>query len=109
VGKLYPIVNHEVLAGDHWNIETAALVRAITQIVPVMDDAYLDVRFFYVPARLAWPKWEEFCGVNKTGVGYPQNPPKTLPTYTIGALGKADKNKLWDYMGIPPPAIHSRR
>lgn len=59
---LYPIYLDEILPGDTFDMTCAATVRMTTPIVPVMDNCYLDTFFFFVPSRLCWNRWKEFCG-----------------------------------------------
>ena len=52
-GKLIPLYWDEVLPGDTFKVDMAGVVRSITPAVPVMDNSFLDVFFFFVPNRLA--------------------------------------------------------
>lgn len=61
-GDLVPVEKWDVLPGDTFSIDTASLVRMTTPIFPVMDNAYLDVYFFFVPNRLVWEHWQNFFG-----------------------------------------------
>ena len=63
-GKLYPVYLQEVLPGDTVSMDTSFLVRMTTPIFPVMDNAFLDLFWFFVPNRLVWDKWKEFNGEN---------------------------------------------
>lgn len=67
VGYLYPIKVFECNPGDTLTIDFAHITRAMTQIVPVMDQSFLDVQAFAVPLRQIWKNWECFWGENKTG------------------------------------------
>lgn len=104
-GKLVPIYVDEVLPGDTFEMKTSVIIRGSTPIFPVMDNANLDVYFFFVPNRLVWDHWKEFNGENTTSkwedvVEYsiPQMaPPLGTGTTTAGW----EKGTLADYMGIP--------
>lgn len=61
-GDLIPFYLDEVLPGDTFDMKTSLVCRMATPKVPVMDNAYLDTYYFFVPARLLWDKWEEFNG-----------------------------------------------
>ena len=65
-GDIVPFYVDEVLPGDTCKMKTSALVRMTTPINPVMDNAWMDTYYFYVPRRLVWEHWEEFMGENKT-------------------------------------------
>ena len=54
VGKLVPFYLDEVLPGDTFDLDTSYLARMSTPIYPVMDDAYMDVFYFFVPTRLVY-------------------------------------------------------
>ena len=65
--QLIPIHVDEILPGDTVNLNLQSFARLATQAVPVMDNMYLDFRFFFVPNRLVWNHWEHFNG-------YQENP-----------------------------------
>lgn len=105
-GKLVPIYVDEVLPGDTFEMTTSAIIRGSTPIFPVMDNANLDIYYFFVPNRLVWDHWKEFNGENTTSkweqtVEYsiPQIAPP-LSTGTEPVTGW-EKGTLADYMGIP--------
>jgi hypothetical protein len=104
-GKLVPIYVDEVLPGDTFEMKTSAIIRGSTPIFPVMDNANLDIYFFYVPNRLVWNHWKEFNGENTTSkweqtVEYsiPQMAPPLANNSTPAGW---EKGTLADYMGIP--------
>lgn len=104
-GKLVPIYVDEVLPGDTFEMKTSAIIRGSTPIFPVMDNANLDIYFFYVPNRLVWDHWKEFNGENTTNkweqtVEYsiPQMAPPLANNSTPAGW---EKGTLADYMGIP--------
>ncbi len=53
-GKLVPIFVDEMLPGQTRKLNSQWLCRMSTPIVPVLDDAYLDYFYFFVPNRLCW-------------------------------------------------------
>ena len=53
-GDLVPVGLWEVLPGDTFTMDTAMLVRMSTPIFPVMDNADIDLYYFFVPNRLVW-------------------------------------------------------
>lgn len=55
-GKLVPFFMEEVLPGDSFSVGTSFVTRMLTPAVPVMDNAFLDYFFFFVPARIAMNK-----------------------------------------------------
>lgn len=75
-GKLIPIYCDEILPGDSVSMDVASLVRSITPAVPVMDNAFLDVYFFWVPSRIccAHPgDWQKIFGENQSGFWAPSS------------------------------------
>lgn len=105
-GKLVPIYVDEVLPGDTFEMSTSAIIRGSTPIFPVMDNANLDIYYFYVPNRLVWDHWKEFNGENTTSkweqtVEY--SIPQMAPPLSTGTTPTAgwEKGTLADYMGIP--------
>lgn len=62
VGDLVPFYVDEVLPGDTFQITTSKVARLQTLIAPVMDNLYLDTYYFFVPNRLVWEHWQNFCG-----------------------------------------------
>jgi hypothetical protein len=104
-GKLVPIYVDEVLPGDTFEMKTSAIIRGSTPIFPVMDNANLDIYFFYVPNRLVWNHWKEFNGENTTSkweqtmeYSIPQMAPPLANNSTPAGW---EKGTLADYMGIP--------
>lgn len=65
-GEIIPIFTQEILPGDTLKIKTSQLVRMTTPITPVMDNAWIDTYYFFVPRRLVWNHWTEFMGENTT-------------------------------------------
>lgn len=111
-GKLIPFYVDEVLPGDTFSVDTAAIIRMTTPKYPVMDDAYIDFYYFYCPNRILWDNFKRFMGeADET----PWMPTKTykVPKIIIyneegGAVrGYPDENTILDYMGVPAKAIQA--
>lgn len=102
-GQLIPFYVDEVLPGDTFSIDQAAIIRMTTPIFPVMDNCYMDVYYFSVPCRIIWDHFKRFMGENDQG------PWAQLQEYTIPQVkvtGSAEKpapyeGSIMDYMGIP--------
>lgn len=103
-GKLIPFYVDEVLPGDTFSIDQSAIVRMTTPIFPVMDNAYLDYYYFFVPNRILWDHWKEFMG-EVTDEPWVQTVEYTVPTIKITGTSNTDKlpkeASILDYMGIP--------
>lgn len=103
-GKLIPFYVDEVLPGDTFSIDQSAIIRMTTPIFPVMDNAYLDYYYFFVPNRILWEHWKEFMG-EVTDESWVQTVEYTVPTIKITGTSVTDKlpkeASILDYMGIP--------
>lgn len=105
VGRIIPFYVDSVYPGDTFDITTSKVLRFQTLLTPMMDNMYLDTYWFFVPNRLLWTHWEEFCGENKTGP-WAHKVEYTVPTIGCpvdksGALQHFESGTLADYMGLP--------
>lgn len=99
-GKLIPVFVDEVLPGDTTRMSVNYFARLATPIKPIMDNIYLDWFFFFVPNRLVWEHWQNFC--------FEQEDPDdstdyVIPTTSAGDTSDTSKSvgTLWDYFGLP--------
>lgn len=98
-GKLIPVFVDEVLPGDTTRMSVNYFARLATPIKPIMDNIYLDWFFFFVPNRLVWEHWQNFC--------FEQEDPDDNTDYvipTVSATGNSNNayiGSLWDYFGLP--------
>lgn len=98
-GKLIPVFVDEVLPGDTTRMSVNYFARLATPIKPIMDNIYLDWFFFFVPNRLVWEHWQNFC--------FEQEDPDDSTDYvipTVTATGNSENTyigSLWDYFGLP--------
>lgn len=98
-GKLIPVFVDEVLPGDTARMSVNYFARLATPIKPIMDNIYLDWFFFFVPNRLVWEHWQNFC--------FEQEDPDDSTDYaipTVTAAGNSENayiGSLWDYFGLP--------
>lgn len=100
VGDIVPFYVEEVLPGDTFQVKSSKVVRMQTLLTPMMDNVYLDTYYFFVPNRLVWEHWKEFCGENTESAWIPQTeynvPQLVSPPETGWEIGT-----LADYFGIP--------
>lgn len=99
-GDVVPFFLEEVLPGDTFSVDTSKVVRMQTLLTPMMDNVYLDTYYFFVPNRLVWDHWKEFCGENTESAWIPQTE-YTLPQITSPAGQGWSVGTLADYFGIP--------
>lgn len=98
-GKLIPVFVDEVLPGDTTRMSVNYFARLATPIKPIMDNIYLDWFFFFVPNRLVWEHWQNFC--------FEQEDPEDDTDYVIPTVSATGNSKntyigsLWDYFGLP--------
>lgn len=98
-GKLIPVFVDEVLPGDTTRMSVNYFARLATPVKPIMDNIYLDWFFFFVPNRLVWEHWQNFC--------FEQEDPDDSTDYvipTVTATGNSNNTyigSLWDYFGLP--------
>ncbi|WNK13752.1 MAG: major capsid protein [Microvirus sp.] len=96
-GFLVPVYCEEVLPGDTFKVKATFFARMATPIFPVMDNAYIDSFFFFVPNRLVWSNWVKFMGEQ-------DNPSDSIsfviPQQVSPASGYA-VGSLQDYFGLP--------
>lgn len=98
-GDLIPIYCSDVLPGDSIKMRMSEIVRMQTPIAPVMDNAYLDTYFFFVPNRLIWDHFKAFMGENDTAP-WTQTNNYEIPQIVAPSAGWK-KGSLADYFGYP--------
>lgn len=104
-GDLVPVYFDEVLPGDTFSLDSSFLIRMSTPIFPVMDNSAIDLYFFFVPNRLVWSHWQEFCGEN-TSAPWTQTTEYQIPQMTFdepdSTFGYGATNySVMNYFGIP--------
>lgn len=104
-GELIPFYVDEVLPGDTFSVDTAAIIRMTTPKYPVFDDAYIDFYYFFCPNRILWDNFKRFMGEADDA---PWMPTKTYKVPKIIIKTQLDANtkvpyesSILDYMGVP--------
>ena len=95
---LTPIFVDEVIPGDTFNVKLSHFARLATQVVPVLDNMYIDFYFFFVPNRLTYSKWEQLNGAT-----IPDPDSSTdyiMPTMPFPA-GGPEVGTIFDKFGLP--------
>lgn len=108
VGEITPLMLKEVLPGDTWSFDLSSVITAFSPFVTrVYGDLFLDVYAFFVPNRLVWDHWQQFCGENDTGA-WTQTRSYQVPM-SAGGLA-VSVGSIGDHMGLPVvPASSSNR
>lgn len=102
-GKLIPFYVDEVLPGDTFNVDTAAIIRMTTPKYPVFDDAFIDFYYFYSPNRILWDDFKQFMGEVDNKPWMPTTEYK-VPQIVIKGTSTEKlprENSILDYMGVP--------
>lgn len=99
MGKLVPFQIIETMPGDVYNLGAEALIRFAPLVAPVMHNVNVHIEHFFVPFRILWQNWEDFCSPLEEGTVppvYPVLPGRDITNFAIGSLP--------DYLGVPPVA-----
>lgn len=102
-GKLIPFYVDEVLPGDTFSVNTSAIIRMTTPKYPVMDDAFVDLYYFYCPNRILWDNFKYFMGEVEATPWMPAKNYK-VPEIKINGTeseGLPREESILDYMGVP--------
>lgn len=98
-GDLVPFYIEDALPASTYELSTSIVCRMATPIFPVMDNAYLDIYYFFVPYRLLWEHWREFNGENTSGF-WTQTTDYFVPQLYSGSSGFHEKT-VADHFGFP--------
>lgn len=99
-GDLVPICNLEVLPGDTFDISTSVVCRGLTPLVPVMDNSFLDIYYFFVPDRLIADtkagenRFRKVMGENFNGFWAPTTETELDTCYFYGCQAQSVANYL---------------
>ena len=107
-GELIPFFWEEVLPGDTFKVDTKFVRRMLTPAVPVRDNAYIDIFYFFVPARLAYNQYgkddhlfQKVFGQNDTTAWAPGSFPRLPSILTDHEMPTDDFVALGSYLGLP--------
>lgn len=95
-GYLIPVFLDEVLPGDTFNLQMTGFGRLATPIFPIMDNAWLESFWFFVPMRLLWSNFQRFMGE--------QDNPDDSVDFEIPVMDTnagVTSGSIYDYFGIP--------
>lgn len=108
-GDLVPVYFDEVNPGDTIQIDMSQVTRMLSPVAPVFGNAFLDVRFFFVPNRLVAnlvqvsgfgitdKSWAQFLGENVDGY-WAQSTEKILQTIPFNLC---QPGSVANYFGLP--------
>lgn len=105
-GKLIPFFVDEVLPGDTFDVSWSSVIRMLTPAVPVLDNAFFDLYFFFVPNRLCTygkDDWQKIQGENTSGYWAPSTEAtlqNTSNTFTLNSRSIIS-GSVANYLGLP--------
>ena len=98
-GAVLPFFCKECLPGDTFNITTSKVIRLQTLLKPIFGNMWLDCYYFFVPNRLIWEHWVNFCGESTDA--WTPDVEYTVPQIVIPD-GGFKFGSVADYLGVPP-------
>lgn len=110
-GKLVPFYVDEVLPGDTFSVDTAAIIRMTTPKYPVFDDAFIDFYYFFCPNRILWDNFKRFMGEADDNPWMPSKTyqvPKLLISGDETEKAYPAEQTILDYMGVPTKAVKGK-
>lgn len=105
-GELVPLKVQEMYPGDQISEDMSCVLRGLTPLAPVMDNAYFDVYSFFVPYRLLWEHWEEFISGSAQPDEYTNPSEYNVPQIKFDSLPQdlnmryGFQNSFYDYAGV---------
>jgi hypothetical protein len=110
-GKLIPFYVDEVLPGDTFSVDTAAIIRMNTPKYPVFDDAFIDFYYFFCPNRILWDNFKRFMGEADDNPWMPKKTyqvPKILISGDSTEKAYPAEQTILDYMGVPAKVVKGK-
>lgn len=106
-GYLIPVYCEPILPGDTFSISPKVFIRMTPTVVPIMDNLFFDLHFFWVPMELIWTSQQPPDGYGASAF-FGERPnvasnvlPVSLPPPTIVApAGGWLAGSIEDYFGL---------
>lgn len=112
-GDLIPLHHQDILPGDTLKLKMSYVLRMLTPINPVMDNAYLSVDAYFVPWRIIWNQFKQFMGENDSTY-WTESAVYTVPLNNwrpnpsgSGVDSTTLAHSIGSYFGLPPYADSS--
>lgn len=103
-GDLVPFYVQEVVPGDTFKCDTQFVSRITSALLkPVMDNAFVDMYYFFVPNRLVMSDWSSVMGENKKSAWASSVETDVPALYYNPNLNNpvAEPGTIANYLGIP--------
>ena len=100
-GRLVPLFVEEVLPGSTITLDDSIFARISTPIVPIMDDIFFKMHYFFVPTRLIWENSAEFFGEKIVAPDGQLPPERFIPQVVAPAVTgftKAQTMTIWVFL-----------
>lgn len=98
-GQLITILMEPVNPGETFSLKTSSLVRLETSLHQTMDNAYVELAYFFVPNDILWEHWNEFNGANDDP--WTQTTNYTVPGIELSGGNVVDPQSIINDIGIP--------
>ena len=98
IGDLVPIYLEDVVPGDHFKITPDFYVKFAPMVFPILQRIEAKIKYFFVPNRIIFKRWEKFITGGKNGTDV-INPP-FINAYNVPEKYRGD-GTLLDYLGYP--------
>lgn len=95
IGEIVPTCIIDCVPGDVHRISCANLLRFAPLVSPVMSYVKVNTRYFFVPYRILWDRFEDFITQSATG-------DVLAPYVVISDAAFYQQGRVPDYMGVPP-------
>lgn len=83
-GRLIPFYCEEVIPHDTFKLDMNLLIRSITPVAPTLDNAWLDVFFFWVPSRICTKQPRQFEQIHGENIDTYWTPEEEATLYNTG-------------------------
>lgn len=112
-GDIIPLQSVEIYPGDEFKTKVSYLLRLFTPLKQIFSNMFIEFHAFFVPNRLTWNHWVNFCGQNDSSAWTETNVytvPKSGQYEFAASSGEDYQNlvadhylgTLRDYFGINP-------
>lgn len=103
IGDLVPVYLEDVVPGDHFVIQPDFYIKFAPMVFPVLQRIEAKIKYFFVPNRIMWRRWEKYITGGKNGTDVVSPPFVTYAEVSGDSEISTSAGSLFDYMGFPDP------
>lgn len=103
IGDIVPVYLEDCVPGDHFKITPDFYVKFAPMVFPILQRIEAKIKYFFVPNRIMWRRWEKYITGGKNGTDVLQPPFTTYADVDDLAQGSTAPGSLFDYLGYPDP------